>query len=73
MFGLVGGGKMIGFGLYQFWRNMGKVGVVLGEESGWAAWAMVCEDGMVLCLCGVLCILGAPSVQSCCTLSIYAS
>ena len=53
-------GDMIGFGHYQFWRNMGKVGcvcvlvavvwVVLGE-SEWAAWARVWEGGVVLCLC----------------------
>ena len=27
--------------------------VVLGE-SGWAAWARVCEGGVVLCLCVVV-------------------
>ena len=53
-------GDMIGFGFYSFWRNMEKVGyvcvlvavvrVVLGE-SGWAAWARVCEGRVVLCHC----------------------
>ena len=54
-------GDWIGFGLYQFWRNMGKVSicvcvlvavvcVVLGK-SGWAACARVWEGIVVLCLC----------------------
>ena len=51
--------EMIGFGFYQSWRNMGKVGyvcvlvavvwVVLEE---WVfPWARVLEGGVVLCLC----------------------
>ena len=50
--------------------------------SGWAAWARVWKGGVVLSLCllldWIICvdarrILGAPCVQSCCTLSISAS
>ena len=64
------------------------VWVVLAE-SGWVAWVRVWKGGVVLgvwiicvggrckylyiVLGGFLRILGAPSVQSCCTLSIYAS
>ena len=53
-------GVRIGFGLYQSWRNRGKVGsvsvlvavvwVVLGG-SGWAAWTRVWKGGVVLSLC----------------------
>ena len=97
-------GDRIGFGLYQFWRNMGKVEYVsvfwlpwcgwCWGGAVWAVWARVLEDVVVLCLCvlwvwilcvdgrsrylyivlgGLLRILGAPSVQSCCTLTISAS
>ena len=84
------GGERIGFGLSQFWRNMGKVGYVYVfwlQWCGWC-WGRVCgwigPGRVVLCLCvlsvwipcvdgGFLRILGAPSVQSCCTLSISAS
>ena len=50
-------GDRIGFGLYQFWRNMGYVCVLVAvvwvmlEESGCAAWTRVWEGGVVLCLC----------------------
>ena len=50
-------GDRIGFGLYQFLRNMGYVyvlvevvWVVLGE-SGSAARARIWEVGVVLCMC----------------------
>ena len=52
--------------------------------SGWVVWSRVscyvwilCGDGRSMYLCmvlgGYMHILGAPSVQSCCTLSISAS
>ena len=37
--GVVGvGGERIGFGLYQFWRNMGKVGYVSVFWLWWCGW-----------------------------------
>ena len=45
-------------------------GGVRGERG--AAWARVLEGGVALCG-GFLRILAAPSVESCCTLSISAS
>ena len=78
--------ERIGFGLYQSWRNMGKVGYVsvfclqwvvgLGL-GGWGVVMSVCVDGrsryLYIVLGGYLHILGAPSVQFCCTFSISAS
>ena len=49
-------GDRIGVGLYQFWRNMGKMGCVVAVvwvllgESGWAAWA---REGGVMSVCVV--------------------
>ena len=65
------GGERIGFGLYQFWRNMGKVGYV---SVFWCRGVGVGERvrcGLGQGLGG--CILGAPSVQSCCALTISDS
>ena len=36
------GGERIGFGLYQFWRNMGKVGYVWAGGLGQGGWCYVC-------------------------------
>ena len=44
----------IGFGLYQFWRNMGKVGSVFWLQwCGWASWARDWESGWCLSVCVV--------------------
>ena len=92
------GEERIGFGVYQFWRNMGKVGYVSvfgcggvgGEwvvglgQRGWGGVMSVCVVSLDYLCCGrsmylyivlggFLHILGAPSVQSCCTLSISVS
>ena len=69
-----------GFGL-GFTNPVGECGTcfcVWAEvvwESGWVHWSRVRDGGVVLCIVlgGDLGILGAPSVQSCCTLSISAS
>ena len=83
-------GEWIGFGLYQSWMNMGKVGYVcVFVEVVWVVlgggeWMGGLGDGLILCvdgrsrylyivLDGYRCILGAPSVPSCFTLSISAS
>ena len=52
-------GDMIGFGLYHFWRNMGKVGYVSVFWLRWCGWYWVRVGGRLepgsgrvrLCLC----------------------
>ena len=62
--GGVGGGR-IGFGLYQFWRNMGKVVdvsvlVVVVRVGGWLGlgWCYVC----VCCESGLAVLMAGPSI-----------
>ena len=69
----------IGFGLYQSCSlGCGSVGGWLGPGSVWMRWceSILCVDGrsryLYIVLSGYLRILDASSVQSCCTLSIYA-
>ena len=68
----------IGFGLYESCKNRGSVGCVsVFGLRWWCMWGVVRELGsgsgrVVLYLCELR-ILGAPSVQSCCTLLITAS
>ena len=50
------GGERIGFGLYQFWRNMGKVGYVSVVWLWWCWWGVGGRIGLGsgrvgLCLC----------------------
>ena len=68
-----GGGERIGFGLYQSWRNLGKVGyvvlvaVVLGGQwvggflqglEGWGYVCVSCESGFFVLMAGPgICIL----------------
>ena len=75
------GGERIGFGPYQCCRNMGSVGRMSVFGVRWYGIMSVCVVSLdYLCRWqvyivqgGYLVILGAPSVQSCCTLSISAS
>ena len=95
------GGERIGFGLYQSWRNMGKLGYVSVFGCGGVVWVVLggvagrlgpgsgrvgnvfvvildylCRLRVqisVYCARRIPAHLGAPSVQSCCTLSISAS
>ena len=58
---------------------VGGLGQGLGGWGGvmYVCVVSLCVDGrsryLYIVLGGVLCILGAPSVQSCCTISISAS
>ena len=97
--GVKGVRERIGFWLYQFWRNMGKVGFWLrwwgwgrvggrlepgSGRVGYCYVCVCCESGFPVLMAGTgiciltvlggfLRILGAPSVQSCCTISISVS
>ena len=76
--------ERIGFGLYQSCGNRRSVVCVsvfglrwcrwgLRPGSGRVRWCYVCVSLDYLCRWQVLLLLGVPSVQSCCTLSISAS